>query len=670
MGKASRNRTKHRADPTAKSIKPPTDPELAAIRESKILPVLQDLQSADQLKRSTAATAIANLVDDTKCRKLFLREQIVRILLEQILTDSSMETRIAGWGIMRNLALEEEADFCVHLFRQDILTAIEGAVKSIIETIDSKDTPLSKIPQSQQDLLWSLTSSVIILLTSLSEAEVEIVEAISKLSTIINFLFGLLSLDTTPLEINNEVLSCLAALTEDNKTLVEFITEQKDWFKLLMQLKNSGGFKGVATCGVLHNIFTAMNWADDNAPMDGASDAILLPTLIESMQQAQQTNGANGTNGHTTNSSPERVLQMALEITASIATSLQEALELGNGKEEVFEGFGDDEDVDEDQMVDGDADLSEGEEGDLSDGGNEMTQEDIEADMDMVLGDDPEDEEASNDQDTLHQLVQVACPAVIALTQLSEDSKMEGDDIQTPALAALNNIAWTVSSIDFSKSHLGSLQKSWAGLAQRIWDEVVCHVLASNTANVELAASITSIAWAVCKSVQGRVQIRADEHRKFMALYHASKGFENPTDSKASKKDTENLDDSAFQSLGVKCIGVLGSLALEPAPIELNREIGIFLVTLIAGIPETPAAHAVEALNEIFDIYADKTYSFDQSVFWGSGFDKHLEESLPKCKKMAKSIDKRKSPELRSRIDEAVLNLARFLKYKKTEKSS
>ncbi|ESZ95182.1 hypothetical protein SBOR_4413 [Sclerotinia borealis F-4128] len=664
MGKASRNRTKRRADPTAKSIKPPTDPELAAIRVNKILPVLQDLQSSDQSKRSIAATAIANLIDDTKCRKLFLREQIVRILFEQTLTDSSMETRIAGWGIMRNLALEEETDFCVHLYRQDILTAIEGAIKSIIQTIDSKDSPLSNIPKPQQDLLWNLTSSVITLLTSLSDADLEIVEAISKTSTIINFLFGLLSLDTTPSEVNHEALICLAALTEDNKTLVEFITEQKDWFKLLMQLKNSGGYKGVATCGVLQNIFTAMHWSDDNAPMDGASDAILLPTLIESMQQAQQT---NGTNGHTTHPSPDRVLQMALEITASIATSLQEALELGKGKEDVFEGFGEDtEEFDEAAMVDGDADLSEG---DLSDGENEeMTQEDIEADMDMVLGNDPEEEETSNDQDTLHQLVQVACPIVITLAQSTEDSKMEDDDIQIPALAALNNIAWTVASIDFSGSHLGSLQKVWAGLAQRIWDEVVCRVLASNTANIELASSITSIAWAVCKSVQGRIQIRGDEHRKFMALYHASKGFETPTDSKVPKKDAEDLDDSAFQSLGVKCIGVLGSLALEPAPIELNREIGVFLITLLAGVPETPAAHAVETLNEIFDIYADKSFSFDQAVFWGNGFVKHLEESLPKCKKMAKTIDRRKSPELRLRIDEGVLNLARFLKYKKSEK--
>lgn len=131
MGKASRNKTKHRADPTSKTVKPPTDPELAAIRVNKILPILQDLQSADQSKRSAAATVIANLADDPKCRKLFLREKIVQILLEQTLTDSSMETRIAGWGTMRNLALEEEADFCVHLYRQDILTAIEGAIKSV-----------------------------------------------------------------------------------------------------------------------------------------------------------------------------------------------------------------------------------------------------------------------------------------------------------------------------------------------------------------------------------------------------------------------------------------------------------------------------------------------------------------------------------------------------------
>ena len=132
MGKSKpRNRNKNRGDPTGKPTKPPADPELAAIREERILPVLKDLQSADLKTRSAAASAISNIIEDTKCRKLLLREQIVKILFEQTLTDSSLETRTAGWGILRNLALEEEADFCVHLYRQDILTAIEGVVQTV-----------------------------------------------------------------------------------------------------------------------------------------------------------------------------------------------------------------------------------------------------------------------------------------------------------------------------------------------------------------------------------------------------------------------------------------------------------------------------------------------------------------------------------------------------------
>jgi hypothetical protein len=127
MAKSRRNRAKasQRANPIAKPIKPPSDPELAAIREKSILPVIKDLQSPDPKRRTAAAGAIANIVQDTKCRKLLLREQIVHILLTQTLTDASLESRAAGWEILRVLTAEEEADFCVHLYRIDILTAIQ-----------------------------------------------------------------------------------------------------------------------------------------------------------------------------------------------------------------------------------------------------------------------------------------------------------------------------------------------------------------------------------------------------------------------------------------------------------------------------------------------------------------------------------------------------------------
>ena len=132
MAKSRRNRANAaRKDPLTKTVKPPSDPELAALRESKILPVIKDLQSADPKSRSAAAAAISNIIQDTKCRKLLLREQIVRTILTQTLTDAALESRAAGWGILQILAQEEEPDFCVHLYRVDVLSAIEFAAKSV-----------------------------------------------------------------------------------------------------------------------------------------------------------------------------------------------------------------------------------------------------------------------------------------------------------------------------------------------------------------------------------------------------------------------------------------------------------------------------------------------------------------------------------------------------------
>lgn len=133
MGKSRRNKpTVHRADPMAvKAVKPPTDPELIALREKRILPVINDLRSSDPKARGAAASAVSNVVQDDRCRKLLLREQIVHVVLTETLTDASLDSRAAGWTILRVVAAEEESDFCVHLFRLDILTAIEHGIKNV-----------------------------------------------------------------------------------------------------------------------------------------------------------------------------------------------------------------------------------------------------------------------------------------------------------------------------------------------------------------------------------------------------------------------------------------------------------------------------------------------------------------------------------------------------------
>jgi hypothetical protein len=153
-----------------------------------------------------------------------------------------------------------------------------------------------------------------------------------------------------------------------------------------------------------------------------------------------------------------------------------------------------------------------------------------------------------------------------------------------------------------------------------------------------------------------------------MALYQASLALPAVAQPKLKQKPGSEEPGPA-ENLGVKCIGVLGGLARSPCPVALNQEIGTFLLTILASLPNTPATDAVEALDQLFDIYADADYEYDATVFRGDGFLKHLEEVVPKAKKMAKSVDKRKFPDLREAADDAVTNLGRFIKYKRDELS-
>ncbi|KAE9371158.1 hypothetical protein N431DRAFT_409595 [Stipitochalara longipes BDJ] len=662
MGKSkSKNRSKYRSNPTARAVKPPSDPELAALRQQRILPVIKDLQSAEVKTRSAAARAITNLIESNNTRKLLLREQIVKILLEQTLTDSNLETRVDGWGILRNLVLAEDTDFCVHLFRRDILTAIESAGKSIIETLKSKDIPFSKLSRSQQELVWTLTSSLITLISCLAEAQDEINQDISRRFTISQFLISLIA-DESPYYIVVEVLNCMGVLLEDNEELARQVVDDEEGFlNYLTLLKEYTDIKGVTSCQVLHNLCASLKWYDHNTPSKVASIASLLPTLAKAMDQTkQQTTSAE--NGDSKYSSPDQVVQLALEVTASIATGLHEALEHarkpGNVKnEKEFTGFDDSEIVNDDAEPE-EADEDEGDAMDVEEPGNEngeMDEDEMLADMEGVTADGPDDDQDASDSATLNLLIQKSTPSVINVVRQNNDHKIH-------ALSALNNITWAISVIDFTDEHLHGTYELWAKLGQQIWNEIVSPFLASDAADLELASLITSIAWSVSRCVKGGIKIQSGEQRKFMSLHKESKELLGG-DKKAADGDGDD-----FSTLGVKCIGVLGSLALDPAPIRLNTEIGAFLLDILSKLPNTPAAEAVEALDQIFVIYADRAYSFDEPVFWAYNFPKRLEEIQPKLKQTAKGIDKRHYPELRERVDEILLNLHRFLAYKRKER--
>ncbi|RYP57960.1 hypothetical protein DL769_009182 [Monosporascus sp. CRB-8-3] len=678
MGKSRRNRgsgQKQRSDPMSgkrdKPVKPPTDPELAALREKSVLPVLRDLQSAEPKRRTAAAAAVANVVArDARCRKLLLRERVVGVLLGETLTDSSLEGRAAGWQILRTLTAEEEPDFCVHLYRVDVVTAVQHAAKKITEALTSSSTPFGKISKAEQNFVWSIAEALTAIITGLAEASDEAFDAIVRNADITSFLLTLLSVDFTTASVLENALLCMLTLSEDNRQFVEAILadEATKSYEKLLSFREGGDYKTVLTCGILHNIFAVMEWHDQNPGKDGTSDAVLVPTLSQSLEQAQ-SNG-NMANGHGS-SSPADILQLALQILASIGTTVQESLEKGN-KEEEWGGIGD-----KDDAMDADVDASsDDDEEQLSekngpaDDDDEMDENEMEADMEMVTAADDYPDEASgiDDLPTLRELLHRAIPQVLKI--IARTTTGGGDDeasvsIRAHAFAALNNVSWTVSCIDFGEGQNAAILRAWSPIARTIWRGAVAPVLASDTSDVGLATVVTSLAWAVARTLHYTTGDHAlflsegGEHKKFMSLYHASKNL------RAEAEQQEQED--PFQSLGVKCIGVLGQLALDPrAPVELNREIGVFLLTqVLAGLPaDTPAADAVEALNQLFDIYGDESKACDREVFWRDNFLGHFEEVLPKVRAAVKTVDKRKSAELRQRADETLTNLMRFIQYK------
>ncbi|KAK4126121.1 hypothetical protein N657DRAFT_642899 [Parathielavia appendiculata] len=657
----------NRSDPIAKPVKPPSDPELAKLRESKILPVLRDLQSPEAKSRTAAAGAIANIVQDAKCRKLLLREQVVHIVLTETLTDNSIDSRAAGWEILKVLAQEEEADFCVHLYRLDILTAIEHAVKAILETLTATEPSFAKLLRAQQRLVWDITSSLLTLVGLLALAREEILEAIVGNQTILRLLFRLASTDIAPQEIFEEAMSCLMTLSEDSLQLGQAMTNDQETrcYDVLLKLATGAGPRAVLSCGVLHNVFSSLQWLDHSPGKDGACDAALIPSLARALEQV--TPGTATTNG---TSSHFEITQVALEILTSIGTDFQETLVKGNRTpsgpaqaDEEWNGIdgadGDAMEVDEGSNAGPEEDGEGEDEDDGDEGEDDSVDSEIEADMDLVTAGEGSGASHIDDLPTLRELIQKAVPQLIRLSNIPVDSE-EALAIQSHSLSALNNIAWTISCLEFANGENANVFGAWYLTAKKIWRKTIAPILEADSADLKLATQVTSLAWAIARVLTGETPANSSPHRKFISLYQASKSQMQQPEPSTSEGGTQD----PFQGLGVKCIGVLGSLARDPAPLEVNREVGVFLVTLL-GQETTPPADVIEALNQLFDMYGDEEVPCDKEVFWKDGFLKHIEEFVPKMKALTKGIDKRTQAELRTRADEALLNLGRFVQYKK-----
>lgn len=445
-------------------------------------------------------------------------------------------------------------------------------------------------------------------------------------------------------------------LTEDNPPLAVALAESPA-FDLLMKQKRLDGTTSVLVCAVLHNLFSVLEWNDNSPGTDGATDEMLIRRLARTLQDykpgVEPPADAEWT-------CPDEIACLALEVLASIASGVQDTM-AGGKKGRPAKGANgakdDDEKMETDDVEDDDLSNSGGEEDE------ELDEEEMGNDMDMVTGG-GDDDSGISDLPTLETLLKKAVPQVLRLASPSSQSGSPSD-VQIHAVSVLNNLSWSLACVDFSAGQNEGLLNAWLPHGKAIWQKVVTEVLDSDTNDLGLATEVTSLAWAVSKALgTAHLPLSEGQHQKFIALYHATKNMPANGDQGPQPEDP-------FQALGVKCIGVLGQLSLDPAPLPLNRDIGVFLTTVASSLPQTAPAEAVEALNQLFDVYGDEDAPCDK-VFWADGFLKHLEDALPKTRSMLRGIHKTdpKTLELRERAEETVMNLERFMQYKRKNRPS
>ena len=545
--------------------------------------------------------------------------------------------------------------------------------------IGSTQPSLSKLPTSHLNVIWDLTESVITILSSFTEIKSDITEALSKISVIPSFLFGLLEVAMAPDRVKEAAMLCLYSLISDDWGLAEKLAERSDWLQHLSSHSNKSDVVGIAACGVIYEMNAL------GAAVEVRSELSILKSLDAQLDRHCFRAASNAeklvSNGNVAES--EKALGLVLDLIASIAADTHIQAESGLlPEDDDFEGFADDDDMEE--SLPGDSNglglrsTNDSDSDSTSNGTDEDMEEEPVTNGERANGDEDANQLSSSLQgyDTLQRfLANSTTPKILSLFKAFQHDSASSDTHRTsrsalpsrPAssirdllLQTLTSIAWTLSTAAL----LTSLRQQWQSQAQDIWKTIICPVLSSNTADIDLASSIASLAWGVSRSLSGRINLENDEHKKFMSLYQASLSL--PQDS-IHEKYTKSHPEGSDASLGVKCIGVLGSLAICPGHISRNREIGAFLLAVINNLPQTPPEDAIEALNQMFDVYADKEFDYDDAVFVKDRLLACLQAMQPMVQKMAKGIDKRKDPDLRGRADEAVVNLKRFVKYKTEE---
>ncbi|KAI7877836.1 ARM repeat-containing protein [Lichtheimia hyalospora FSU 10163] len=681
MGKQkTQRRNKNRSNPIGARVNAGLQQGMTqqSPQPEQILPVVQKLTSPDAGERAWAAACVSNLImAGASVRKLLLSKGVIPLLLER-LTDGQQEVLEESLGALRNLVAVDPS-VAREYYTRDILTPLAALLPKITQTLDQvlSDAPIvDEEDKGRRRTIWDTAENFIYIIWSISESSDKHIKAVNRLNIIAFLISFLSSADRIPTRVVIAAGQCLTTLTDNNKDIYIEFQNNPNYIKMLYDIISKFQEPNmilvrVLACAILVNIRDAVQVAEFwDEGQDGASELnkLILPVLVASLnydiQEAAEKTNAAVSSGNVAKheetgeitprpkqplSDEEHYIQSVEERLSTLQLSLELLADICVQDDAEEDGW---EDADED-MVDEDEPEQEVNEDNVDEYLKEASQLDQQSSTNATV-----DDQLVRTNPVLRTFIVDISPQLIRLatpTPLSFPAQVIAPTVTDAlvlthqrALECFNNFLLAMAEIPskfWFKEHKSDACHAWR------WLFNLANTVASAPASEnrdEVVEVIVGCLWSLGRGLQQDIPLEPSDVTSLFGAYHATNSV----------------------SMRVKIVGCLGPIAMRQGAIDVNKEIGVFFMQVLDNVSsrQTAPAVAVETLNCIYDVYSDCAFDYDEPVFVRGGFLPLLKKVVPSIRAMVKSVDRRREFDLRSRSDEALMNLIAFNKYKTNER--
>ncbi|SCU77832.1 LAMI_0A02498g1_1 [Lachancea mirantina] len=593
----------------------------------KIQPLLKQLESAVANERAMALGTISVLCDDQHMRQMFLRERLIQTVLSRLLTDENTEIVVESYGLLRNLAIEEGYDVCIHLWRSDVWTSLSAGLDKFMSSLASLETgqtqnqdPKSVHAQTQSArLLFDFGENLFSLTVALANGSEDIRAALmeEKIKKVLQCVTVTLTYGMVPqeelrvglritLSLFNAILDLIYDLSSQSGDFIEMILGDSylsEFIKSLPSLlfTNANELTNVLIQGI-HLQLLEENATDEQANMIiskvcASIEHIDLPNMVSDMSSVDQDKDlANAGN-------------------ESVATKIKAQTNVRAAAAVRFQSI-------------------------------EYSLDIITAAMEIVAAQfEASDLPVCNSlQTTLTTLL----PKLFQTLYAQFTSRV---------LIGWNNLLWLFLTLHINVFDLQN--EPWRGL----WAALPTTSTSSDDDLFSIRVGRIGVTWALLKTAHSQ----QDASACLAILGCATSEFVAGVISEYN--NTESLDISDVEHLRQKCVGLLGVLSLFQGQVELNRQIGHFFMEQLVS-NDNGAPVLLDLMDAFIDTYSDANFDYNEPVFVQDRFLCHLKEKvMPNLRNCFKFVDKNKNPELKARVQDAYNVMESFVRYKEIESS-